>query len=67
MMEAEIYAIRKALKLLPHDEDFILRRAMAAEEAVDAIEKLLRDLVGFDPAKKYGWPEKNTAATPRRS
>jgi len=64
MMEAEIYAIRKALKMLPHDEDFIRRRALAAEDAVDAIEKLLTDLVGFDPVKKYSWPEKTTPPRP---
>jgi len=57
MMEAELYAIRKALKMLPHNEDYIRRRAMAAEDALDAIEKLLGDFVGFEPAKQYVHPE----------
>ena len=41
MMEAEIYAIRKALKLVSHTDSDIRDRALAAERALDAIEQVL--------------------------
>jgi hypothetical protein len=43
MMDAEIYAVRRALKMLDHSDSDARTRAREAETALDAIEKALNE------------------------